>query len=194
MDTRLQQFLAAENISQAQLADTLKVARASVSHIIAGRNKPGYDFISSLLRCYPTLNPDWLINGKGKMYRTAADNASSVPGESGNVVVEDDDLLFPDSETIAPQDSPSIQTSIIQTNTTSQLQPDIKHRQADISQLQPDIKHSQADISQFQSEIKHRQADISQLQPEIRQRQAEIKQRKAVRIVVLYDDGTYQEL
>ena len=165
MDTRLQQFLAAENISQAQLADTLKVARASVSHIIAGRNKPGYDFISSLLRCYPTLNPDWLINGKGKMYRTA-DNASSVPGESGNAVVEDDDLLFPDSETIAPQDSPSIQTSIIQNNTTSQLQPDIKHSQA----------------------------DISQLQPEIRQRQIEIKQRKAVRIVVLYDDGTYQEL
>ena len=180
MDTRLQQFLAAENISQAQLADTLKVARASVSHIIAGRNKPGYDFISSLLRCYPNLNPDWLINGKGKMYRTAADNASSVPGESGNAVVEDDDLLFPDSETIAPQDSPSIQTSIIQNNTTSQLQPEIKHKQADISQLQPDIKY--------------KQADISQLQPEIRQRQAEIKQRKAVRIVVLYDDGTYQEL
>ena len=37
MDKRLQQFLDAENISQAQLADTLGVARAGISHILSGR-------------------------------------------------------------------------------------------------------------------------------------------------------------
>ena len=45
MNIRLQQFLSAENLSQAQFADIIGVARASVSHIIAGRNKPGFDFI-----------------------------------------------------------------------------------------------------------------------------------------------------
>ena len=45
MNTRLQQFLSAENISQSQFADTIGVARASVSHILAGRNKPGFDFL-----------------------------------------------------------------------------------------------------------------------------------------------------
>ena len=69
MNRRLLQFLQAENITQAQFADTLSVARGSVSHILAGRNKPGYDFLESLLLHYPRLNLDWLMTGKGKMYR-----------------------------------------------------------------------------------------------------------------------------
>ncbi len=70
MNRRLLQFLQAENITQAQLADTLSVARGSVSHILAGRNKPGYDFLESLLLHYPTLNLDWLMTGRGRMYRS----------------------------------------------------------------------------------------------------------------------------
>lgn len=70
MNTRLKQFIAAENITQAQLADNLNVVRASVSHILAGRNKPGYDFICNLMTNYPNLNIEWLMFGKGKMYKT----------------------------------------------------------------------------------------------------------------------------
>lgn len=69
MNRRLLQFLQAENISQSQFADTLSVARGSVSHILSGRNKPGYDFLESLLLHYPRLNLDWLMTGKGRMYR-----------------------------------------------------------------------------------------------------------------------------
>lgn len=70
MNTRLSQFLSAENLSQSQLADTLGVARASISHIVAGRNKPGFDFIESMMSHFPALNIEWLINGQGKMYKT----------------------------------------------------------------------------------------------------------------------------
>ena len=70
MNTRLKQFIAAENITQAQLADNLNVVRASVSHILAGRNKPGYDFICGLMSIYTNLNIEWLMFGKGKMYKT----------------------------------------------------------------------------------------------------------------------------
>ena len=45
MNQRLQQFLNAENLTQTQLADRLGVAKASVSHILAGRNKPGYELL-----------------------------------------------------------------------------------------------------------------------------------------------------
>lgn len=68
MNTRLKQFLTAENISQSQFADTLGVARASISHILSGRNKPGFDFLASLARHYPSLNLTWLITGRGRMY------------------------------------------------------------------------------------------------------------------------------
>ena len=69
MNKRLQQFLNAENISQSQLADTLDVARAGVSHIIAGRNRPGFDFLESMALHYPQLSMEWLLTGKGKMYK-----------------------------------------------------------------------------------------------------------------------------
>ena len=70
MNNRLQRFLDAENITQSQLAERLGVAKASISHILAGRNKPGFDFIQSMAQNYPDLNLDWLIAGKGKMYKS----------------------------------------------------------------------------------------------------------------------------
>ena len=82
MNKRLQQFLNAENISQSQFADTLNVARAGVSHILAGRNKPGFDFIESLILHYPDLNIEWLITGKGRMYNTPQPEKTLDSGDS----------------------------------------------------------------------------------------------------------------
>ncbi len=85
MNSRLEQFLAAENISQSQFADTINVARASVSHILAGRNKPGWDFLNSMMEHYPNLNIEWLMNGKGKMYKTMmVEKQQAVPTQEAN--------------------------------------------------------------------------------------------------------------
>lgn len=89
MNIRLQQFLSAENISQAQFADTIDVARASVSHVLAGRNKPGYDFIKSISDHYPKLSLEWLINGKGKMYKESI-TPSPIESQSVQKAFEDD--------------------------------------------------------------------------------------------------------
>lgn len=70
MKQRLEQFLSAENITKAQFADNIKVARAAVSHIIAGRNNPGYEFIVNTMSAYPQLNIEWLLTGEGKMYKS----------------------------------------------------------------------------------------------------------------------------
>ncbi|MBO8467494.1 MAG: helix-turn-helix transcriptional regulator, partial [Bacteroidetes bacterium] len=45
MNRRLQQFLNAENITQARFATMIHVTPASISHILDGRNRPGFDFI-----------------------------------------------------------------------------------------------------------------------------------------------------
>lgn len=112
MNQRLQQFLSAENISQAQLADSLGVARASISHIIAGRNKPGFDFIENMARLYPALNLEWLITGKGKMYKTAkmsedraddlfaADFSKENSPESVQIVMQEGENAIPEKENI----------------------------------------------------------------------------------------------
>lgn len=69
MNNRLQQFLDLENLSPARLADMLGVQRSGVSHILSGRNKPGYDFIHKLLTKFPSLSADWFLTGKGKPYK-----------------------------------------------------------------------------------------------------------------------------
>lgn len=71
MKTRLQQFLNAENINQSQLAEMLGVGRPSISHILSGRNNPGYDFFLAMTKAFPNLSMDWLLAGKGKMYKAA---------------------------------------------------------------------------------------------------------------------------
>lgn len=81
MNERLIKFLAAENLSQSQLADTLGVARASISHIISGRNKPGFDFLESMAVNFPALSIEWLITGKGRMYRGQQSTVSSAEGQ-----------------------------------------------------------------------------------------------------------------
>ena len=91
MNRRLLLFLQAQNITQSQFADTLSVARGSVSHILSGRNKPGYEFLESLALHYPSLNMDWLFTGKGSMYKDA--NASE------NVPQEATGTLFPVTQT-----------------------------------------------------------------------------------------------
>lgn len=81
MNRRLLQFLQAENLTQTQFADTLSVARGSVSHILAGRNKPGYVFLESLLLHFPRLNLEWLLTGKGRMYRDVSPEEAQDPAQ-----------------------------------------------------------------------------------------------------------------
>ena len=98
MNKRLQQFLAAENISQAQFADTIGVARASISHILAGRNKPGFDFIESTARHFPALNLEWLITGRGRMYNSAKSAPDAPASAFSPLPAASDDSLFEEPE------------------------------------------------------------------------------------------------
>jgi transcriptional regulator with XRE-family HTH domain len=72
MKERILQFLALENLSPTRFADQLGVQRSGVSHILAGRNKPSYDFIEKMLLTFPNVSAEWLLLGKGEMYKAAA--------------------------------------------------------------------------------------------------------------------------
>ncbi|MDR0711707.1 MAG: helix-turn-helix domain-containing protein [Prevotellaceae bacterium] len=76
MKDRILQFLALESLSPTRFADQLGVQRSGVSHILAGRNKPSYDFIEKMLLTFPNINAEWLLLGKGEMYKAAAKSAS----------------------------------------------------------------------------------------------------------------------
>lgn len=158
MNTRLKQFLAAENISQSQFADTIRVVRASVSHVLSGRNNPSYEFIRAIMLSYPHLNMEWLLVGKGKMYKEAPQApALPVPDSAPSL----SDLLFAEE----PQD----ETELITNLSESPISLSIPDSEAPVK--------TSSDINTLK--------DIAQVS---------VKQRKVSKIIVMYDDGTYQEM
>jgi transcriptional regulator with XRE-family HTH domain len=71
MKERLLEFLKNENKSSAQLADEIGVQASGISHILSGRNNPSLDFVLKMLEKYQFLSTDWLLFGKGSMYKEA---------------------------------------------------------------------------------------------------------------------------
>lgn len=69
MKERILEFLKTENKSSAQFAEEINVQPSSISHIISGRNNPSLDFVMKMLLKYPTLSTDWLLFGRGNMYK-----------------------------------------------------------------------------------------------------------------------------
>ena len=142
MHTRLKQFLAAENLTQAQFADRIKIGKANISHVLAGRNKPGYDFITAIMSSFPQLNINWLFFGTGKMYGSTPSTPAELPRETQ--VDYQSDLLFANFDE-EPEEMVNIASSL-------------------------DIKHLDNVV------------------------QNTAKQRVVSKIIILFDDGSYQEL
>ena len=69
MKERLLEFLRVENKSSAQFAEEIGVQPSGISHILSGRNNPSLDFILKMLEKYQFLSTDWLLFGKGSMYK-----------------------------------------------------------------------------------------------------------------------------
>ena len=149
MNSRLKQFLAAENITQAQFADSIDVVRASVSHVLSGRNNPSYEFIRSMMLIYPRLNMEWLMFGKGKMYK-----------DSEKMLREQGPLLFPEPD-----------EAVIPASENIEIFPD--DTQEDIQVNSIDTTETTTSGNTFQNAV---------------------KQRKVSKIIVLFDDGSFQEM
>lgn len=195
MNDRLQQFLAAENINQAQFADSIGVARASVSHILAGRNKPGYDFLLNMMRRYPELNIEWLLSGSGKMYKSRLNNDKrqvSVPSGSIDLFNGLEDLYDPGLP--SPVSHETGQTVQDLSMTTAEkvpasvapasVSPDSLHKTSSTLQ-ESDIRVQMCTSEPNTAASERKNPENSSQHPQ--------KQRSAVKIVIFYDDNTFQE-
>ncbi len=165
---RLQQFLSAENITQAQFADSLGITRASISHILAGRNKPGFEFLSGVLLHYPNLSLEWLINGKGKMYKS--------PGA---------ELFAPETvEKPTPQQAPTESQAPSGLAANPVPDDDIFSVQESVTGADSVPVIENGGNPQFSGGLSS-PADTPQ---------KPVNQRRISKLVVFYDDGTYKEL
>ena len=152
MHNRLKQFLVAENITQAQFASTIGVGKANISHVLSGRNKPGYDFIRAIMAGYPHLNINWLILGTGKMY-TMNQPASPRPVEDGTIIFDTEPLPLIMEDT--PVES--------------------------YNDLPPAENNEEIEV-------------LISIKESTNSTQVVVKQRKVSKVIVLFDDGSFQEM
>ncbi len=86
MVDRIQLILKVQNLTASRFADEIGVQRSSISHILSGRNMPSLDLITKILKRFPEIDSEWLLNGKGSMMKNQlpdlfnmADNQQETP-------------------------------------------------------------------------------------------------------------------
>ena len=149
MHERLKQFLAMENLSPAKFAEVMGIQRSGISHLLAGRNNPSFEFIQKMMTAYPDINYEWLILGKGRPYKS--DRQTVNLGAPVDLFTESSDGVTD----VTGNDTPEIQP-IITENTPEEP---AENRLSDISATPALPKTS----------------------------------RKIARIIVFFNDGTYEE-
>ncbi|MBN2263609.1 MAG: helix-turn-helix transcriptional regulator [Prolixibacteraceae bacterium] len=68
MRERIQKIIDAEGITAAEFADMIGVQRSNVSHVLNGRNNPGFSFIQKVLETFPKVDSRWLLTGEGELF------------------------------------------------------------------------------------------------------------------------------
>lgn len=62
MNEKIKQLLIDKNLTPSRFADEIGVQRASISHILSGRNRPSLEIIQKILKKYPEIDFDWFSN------------------------------------------------------------------------------------------------------------------------------------
>jgi transcriptional regulator with XRE-family HTH domain len=67
---RIEKIKDSLGLTARQFAAEIHVQPGTISNMMAGRNNPSLEVMKRIMDRYPTLNPEWLIAGRGEMWRT----------------------------------------------------------------------------------------------------------------------------
>ena len=165
---RIELLMKCYDLSPSQFADRTGIQRASVSHIISGRNKPSLEVMLKIYEAFPGIDMKWLMTGIGDAPTRQADEpAASTPRES----------LFAEQTVV-----PHVESSLFAAPVEPAIMPDeYKSRRAAVQQPVRERNVSEVRPKRQQSA---RLAQMAAMQPG--------KKIKEVRIY--YSDGTYETL
>lgn len=167
MKERLAQFLQSEGLTAVKFAEIMEVQPSSISHLLSGRNKPNFDFISRLLLRFPDLNPDWMINGIGEIYK-------SKPKQVGQKTHE----VNQERVTNVKEESKSADEKVIT---------DVNNM--NITDVQLDTNDNKAEINDVTgvNGLQSQSAPISNSIP------VAAEDKRVTRVILFFDNGSFEE-
>ncbi len=71
---RVQFILKHYNLTAGSFADKMGIQKSSISHLLSGRNKPSFQFLSKLVKAFPEINLNWFITGDGDIFNQTEQN------------------------------------------------------------------------------------------------------------------------
>ena len=60
--------------SNKEFSDKTGISTVILSHINSGRNKVSLGAVQAILQSFPQVNPEWLISGRGEIYKDKIDH------------------------------------------------------------------------------------------------------------------------
>lgn len=166
---RIELLMKSYNLSPSQFADKTGIQRASVSHILSGRNKPSLEVMLKIYEAFPGLSMEWLMAGLGD-------------GPSVNAPVEKEETVQPVAGLFGAFED------IAETEPSSY--PVVNDVVADVVMRRNKIvKPRREEVPAQQTERNVRRA--SQVRTTVQQA---VVQRKIKEIRIFYTDGTYETL
>ncbi|MDD2559501.1 MAG: helix-turn-helix transcriptional regulator [Bacteroidales bacterium] len=69
MKDRIKEILDSQGLNATQFAQKVSMNVSALSHILSGRNNPGYDALQKIIVNFPQISVEWLMTGQGEMYK-----------------------------------------------------------------------------------------------------------------------------
>jgi DNA-binding XRE family transcriptional regulator len=164
MNKRIEILLKEVNMSSSQFADAIGAQRATISHIITGRNNPSLDFVQKVLIRFPQLNPEWILNGKGDIWKPVVrESDEPSPARPGNASETKQSLLFDEFNEKTETDKNTFKS------------PD----NSDLMEKQTLEKH-------------HAIKEVKEIPNKTVSTEKAPHTRKIIKVITLYNDGTFE--
>lgn len=82
INDKIKQILIDKNLSPSYFADEIGVQRSSISHILSGRNRPSFDIIQKIIRRFPELGYEWIMEEDQQPQNQSGQHSYGVPKNS----------------------------------------------------------------------------------------------------------------
>ena len=167
---RIELLMKSYDLSPSQFAERTGIQRASVSHILSGRNKPSLEVMLKVYDAFPGVDMKWLMTGVGEEpVRHAAANQAPIA----------DDMLFASIDT-ASQRPQQLENTLF-TPVVETAHEEAKPRRTPVQQP---VREKAVPDARPRRTPANRLAQMAAMQPE----------KKIKEIRIYYSDGTYETL
>ena len=78
MKDRIKAIMEGQHMTQQVFAQFIGISAPTLSSILNERTQPSLNIVTSIIDKLPAISLDWLINGKGPMYRDGIDEKTTV--------------------------------------------------------------------------------------------------------------------